>query len=264
MKSPRWRNLLASAFAAAGLALSAPIAPAADPVATSEGRVVIIRAAGKPDQHCIVLKSSRQADGTTMHQVRNLETGEVFQVADPRQNRPSSYAPITPMPPAKRLPTTAELAGNPAGTLTNRMKAIQKIGFSRTKKPATPPAALKQPPATAQPATAQPPVPLQAQLANLKEAIAPSQRELAAMALTLGEHHQKPEVVDAIMTACRTDPAATVRATCIRCLFRLAPEAPQVIPVIEDRRSDKNVEVQKLAKLALEELSRRDAGKERR
>lgn len=248
----RWRKICATALLAAGFG---GVVSAADMPAKQPGRIVVIREAGKPDRHCVVLRSTVLPDGSTVHEVRNVQTGETFRVADPR-----TATTVTPKPPVHRLPTTAELAG--ANISSDH--AIQPAGFFKKPKTPMPPAAPKQPPATAQPATTQPPASLQEQLANLREGIAPSQRELAAMALTLGESHKSPEVVAALMNACRTDPAPMVRATCIRCLFRLAPDAPQVIPIIEERKSDKNVEVQKLAALALEELHRQSAEKERR
>jgi hypothetical protein len=202
-----------------------------------------------------------------IHEVRALDSGETFFVTDSRPPGISVYAPtpyVPAAPPLRRTPTNAELAGSPSGSLTSRSNSIERMGFTRSSKVSPPPAAPTQPPAAAQPATTQPPASLQAQLANLKDGAVPSQRELAAMSLTLSEHHKSPEVVTALMTSCKTDPAATVRATCVRCLFRLSVESPQVIPIIADRQSDKNVEVQKIAKLAMEELERRHSISDKR
>lgn len=259
MKFHRWRKIVAHAMIAGSLVGGVN---AAEPVSRHEGRMVIVREAGKPDRNCIVLRSIVQANGTRLHEVRNIETGEVFRIADPK---PVGVIPVTPSAvPERRVPTTAELAGNPAGSLTADTQAIQKVGFVRKPKEITPPAAPRQPPATAQPAPAQPPAPVQEQLAKLRSATTPQERELAALTLTLGAARKTHEIIAALMSACRDDPAPAVRLTCIRCLFRLAPEAPQVVPILEERLKDKNVEVKKLARLALDELNQQQSEKERR
>jgi hypothetical protein len=56
-------------------------------------------------------------------------------------------------------------------------------------------------------------------MATLQEALGPSERERAVIALAQGPNNREPEVVAALLRAARTDPAATVRACCVHCLW---------------------------------------------
>jgi len=77
------------------------------------------------------------------------------------------------------------------------------------------------------------------------------------MVLAVSEARTLPEVVKAIMSSARHDPAASVRATCVRCLYRLSSEAPDVIPVLAECRLDPNAEVAATAAKAMEEIGKR-------
>src|SRR5262249_2558495 len=57
-------------------------------------------------------------------------------------------------------------------------------------------------------------------LATLKDALQPSERQTAAEALIEGATGRSPEVRTALLTAVQQDPAATVRAACLRCLAK--------------------------------------------
>ena len=64
---------------------------------------------------------------------------------------------------------------------------------------------------------------VQPALRVLKEALLPSQREAAADSLCKVDWKVCPQVVDALMSAAKEDPAATVRASCVRCLVGTRP-----------------------------------------
>jgi hypothetical protein len=68
----------------------------------------------------------------------------------------------------------------------------------------------------------------------LRDALYPSQRELAAESLAKVDWHSHPHVVQALLTAARQDPAATVRAGCIRCLAQMNVNT---VPVVEAARA---------------------------
>ena len=258
----RW-NWGKAALIAAGLVGAAQ---AQTPTPGDPAQVVVIRETGKPEQRCVIEYSVPQADGKTMHYVRDVATGERFRVLDGRVNKAAS-APIV----SKhwvRLNTPNDsgmaqaLASSPArDAATRHTPTAAELARSAPKagapapgpKPTMPPAK----PLVMLPNADDGGSPVRAQLNQLSDAIPASQREAAATVLAISDARTLPEVVKALMGSARHDPAASVRTTCVRCLYRLSGEVPDVVAVIAQCRSDPDTEVAATAAKAMEEIGKR-------
>jgi hypothetical protein len=75
-------------------------------------------------------------------------------------------------------------------------------------------------------------------LKMLEESDYPSQREWAADQLAVQSARSSPQVVDALMTAARKDPAATVRSCCVRCLARIGVQTTPMTSLLKDLQKD--------------------------
>ena len=103
------------------------------------GQVVVIREPGKPDHRCLIERSTLQTNGSKVHDVRDLDTGERMRVLDKRtakaipsavtqtaakQTIPNdagmtaalSASPFAPQTDEKRVPTLAEQASSAGKT----------------------------------------------------------------------------------------------------------------------------------------------------
>ena len=207
MKSHRWHRNWLAATAAAGLAVGGVWA---DPPAVPQ-TVILLREPGKPDRKCVIERTTPQADGTLLHEVRDAATGEKFRVTDSRRHtgllgpviarKPNTTEPplANPAPP-RRLPTTAELAGYASPTVPPGENGPQLNGILRRTKPAVAGS------------------PVQVQVQKLKDAVDPTEREMAAMTLTLSDARNSLEVIDALVTAAKaTRLRACVCAWCDAC-----------------------------------------------
>ena len=88
--------------------------------------------------------------------------------------------------------------------------------------------------------------PLPLVMVTLKEALYPSQREEAAEKLGFSvDMKKRPEVVACLVDAAQVDPAANVRAACVRSLIRLEANTPEVVAVLRNLRSDRDAVVRK-------------------
>jgi hypothetical protein len=72
----------------------------------------------------------------------------------------------------------------------------------------------------------------------LKEALYPSHREQAADRLGSAENRTQREVVDALVLGAKEDPAATVRAACVRALTRMKADGPAVAAALRELSKD--------------------------
>lgn len=66
----------------------------------------------------------------------------------------------------------------------------------------------------------------------------PAQREWAAQTLATYDHRNHPQVLQALCTAARQDPAATVRAGCVYSLSRLNIQGEPVLSTLQTLRTD--------------------------
>jgi len=144
--------------------------------------------------------------------------GPMVQAMPPRQ-------PYPPMPPAKTMPpasaagTQVAMAGSPA---------------------ALPPKA----PSSNQPL-----------IAMLKDAEYPSHREWAADKLALLDWRTNSQIVEALLSAARDDPAAMVRAGCVRSLAKMNVNTPAVVTALREMKSDRDAAVQHEVEQALSTLA---------
>jgi hypothetical protein len=257
MRRSSWGKAM---LAAVGIGIAVAGASRAQaPAVGDPAQVVVIREPGKPEQRCVIEFVLSQSDGKSMYYVRDIATGERMRVVDGRPNKMAG-GPIvgrvvsrldTPtdrgmtsalassplrVAPSQRISTAAELAGTAPAASGTKPKLVSSSSKPKVQDQASP---------------------VELQIAQLKDGQGSTQREAAAMVLAVSEARTKPEVVKAIMTAARSDPAPSVRTTCVRCLYRLCGEVPDVVPVIADCRSDLNPEVSATAAKALEEIGKR-------
>jgi hypothetical protein len=89
----------------------------------------------------------------------------------------------------------------------------------------------------------------------LKDSIYPSQREWAADQLSACDWHKNLQLVPELLKAAKEDPAATVRAGCIRCLARMNVDTVPVVLAIQKMKKDTDPRVQSEAEQALSVLA---------
>jgi hypothetical protein len=87
-------------------------------------------------------------------------------------------------------------------------------------------------------------------LQTLKDSIYPSQREIAVDNLAKLDPRMHPHVVSVVVKGCTEDPAATVRAACVRCLIKMNAQGQEVTAAIQAAKADKDPRVQHEAKQA--------------
>jgi len=92
-------------------------------------------------------------------------------------------------------------------------------------------------------------------LAMLRNALYPSHREIAAMQLSAYSAQQYPQVVRALLTAAKVDPAATVRAACVSGLMKMQVCSPEMFALLHQLRSDADPRVHQEVERALTRLA---------
>jgi hypothetical protein len=75
-------------------------------------------------------------------------------------------------------------------------------------------------------------------LTQLVEALGPSERQQAASALVYGPNRHDPQVLGAVVHTALTDPAATVRAHCVRCLVDVHGSSPAFLAALPKLSQD--------------------------
>jgi hypothetical protein len=84
-------------------------------------------------------------------------------------------------------------------------------------------------------------------LATLKESMYPSQREWAAEQLSELNWHMQPQVVESLSKGAQDDPAATVRAACVRALGHMKVNTQEVVALVQDLKNDRDPRVRQEA-----------------
>jgi hypothetical protein len=79
----------------------------------------------------------------------------------------------------------------------------------------------------------------------------PSQREWAVEGLAASDWRHDPTIVPALVKAAREDPAATVRAACVRCLVKVNTGNRAVMAVVESLKADPDARVRQEVDIAL-------------
>lgn len=92
-------------------------------------------------------------------------------------------------------------------------------------------------------------------VAMLRDSVYPSHREWAADKLALLDAKSNPQAVQALAAAAREDPAATVRAGCVRSLVKMNVCTPAVLEALRALKGDADATVQREAEQALTVLA---------
>ncbi len=90
---------------------------------------------------------------------------------------------------------------------------------------------------------------------GLRDSLYPSQREWAAENMATVDWRLHPQVIQFLTTAAKEDPAATVRATCLRCLAKMKANTAPVITVVRGLRIDSDPRVRQEAERAMAVLA---------
>jgi hypothetical protein len=91
-------------------------------------------------------------------------------------------------------------------------------------------------------------------IALLQDSVLPSEREMAVLKLAGHDLTAHPEIAQVVLNAAQKDPAATVRAACVRCLARQCGNNPLVRNTLGSLRNDRDPRVRQAADQALNGL----------
>ncbi len=147
-------------------------------------------------------------------------------------------------PPYPYAPNPA-VAMNPAGPAMGQ--GVITVGYQAPAGPANP-AAYGYPGYPA-------PNPAMQLVATLQDSLYPSQREWAADNLVGCDWRNQPQVVSALTTSAAKDPAATVRAACVRALARMGANSAAVVTTVHGLKTDGDPRVRQAAEEALATLA---------
>jgi hypothetical protein len=93
-------------------------------------------------------------------------------------------------------------------------------------------------------------------LAVLKDSLYPSQREWAADSLASQRGSQaQPQVVQGLLAAAKDDPAATVRASCVRAIAQLQINTVPAVTIVQSLQRDPDPRVRREVEQALPVLT---------
>jgi hypothetical protein len=85
----------------------------------------------------------------------------------------------------------------------------------------------------------------------LRESLLPSEREWAVERLSKCDWQSDYVILQALLSAAREDPAASVRTACVRALVRMKARSPAVVSTLEALNADPDIRVRKAAEQAL-------------
>ncbi len=92
-------------------------------------------------------------------------------------------------------------------------------------------------------------------IATLHGAALPSEREMAVEQLSQYSWQAQPQVVTALMDGAKNDPAATVRASCVRALAKMKVNTVPAVQTVQALKDDKDVRVRQEVQQALAIMS---------
>jgi hypothetical protein len=92
-------------------------------------------------------------------------------------------------------------------------------------------------------------------LGTLRDSIYPSHREWAVNNLATLDGKSNPQVVQALLSAAREDPAASVRASCVRGLARMKVTSAPALAVMQALKGDADPRVRMEVDRALTTLA---------
>ena len=93
-------------------------------------------------------------------------------------------------------------------------------------------------------------------MAILHDSPYPSRREMAVETLARADWHSDPNVLPILIQTAREDVAATVRATCIRCLTGMEANTGPVVETLRKLKADPDARVRREVEAALMTLTR--------
>jgi hypothetical protein len=102
--------------------------------------------------------------------------------------------------------------------------------------------------------------PMASAITTMRDSIYPSQREWAAGQLATADWRTHADVLHALLTGAREDPAPTVRAACVRALARMNANSTQVVSTLQTLKMDGDPRVLHEVEEALATLTPTDAG----
>jgi hypothetical protein len=174
----------------------------------------------------------------------------------------SPAAPTGSSMPASSSNSMMAQATQPAGNSYPANPSVITAGFPRAGLAnQTVPAAYQttmyqtQPPHPSLTAVKSTPENIQKMVTALRDSLYPSQREWAAESMAAVDWRNHPQVVQSLTTAAKDDPAATVRAGCVRCLAKMKANTVPVVTVMRDLRRDPDPRVRQEAEQALSVLA---------
>ncbi len=166
---------------------------------------------------------------------------------------PNGFSPRNPAPGMPGVPpgTALALAGAPRGPMGPAGYGPGMPYAPAAYHPAMLPAARPSAPQTqAAPAAMSTPQ----LLSMLKDSLYPSHREWAADCLSRQDWRSQPQVVPALLTAAKEDPAATVRAGCVRALANMKVNTLPVVTAVQALKADADPRVRLAVEDALPAL----------
>jgi hypothetical protein len=92
-------------------------------------------------------------------------------------------------------------------------------------------------------------------LTTLRDSLYPSEREMAAEELAHCDWRAQPGVVQALVTAAKTDPAPLVRVSCVRALGRMKANIMPVVSAVQGLKADADLRVRQEVEHTLGVLS---------
>jgi hypothetical protein len=165
----------------------------------------------------------------------------------PEAGQPAGYSHIDDRPGIAHVTDIP-----PAGEKVASESKKPIMDFLRTlwKAPLKDPAPLQSIQVAEMPAPAPAPSPQKFQ-AVLHDSLMPSEREMAAEALSGFPQQQDPTIVPALLRCAAEDPAATVRAACIHGLVKMNANTSEVIGVLMNLKADPDLRVRREVHQAL-------------
>ncbi len=102
---------------------------------------------------------------------------------------------------------------------------------------------------------------LRQSLAQLQDALSPSDREMAVMTLSQYDHRRSPEIVHALLAGAKKDPAGTVRAACVNALVRMQISVDEMSSTLNALKKDADPRVRQAVQRALQGQNGSDLGR---
>lgn len=226
--------------------------------APREGEVVVFRTAGQPERRLKVTHVSAFPDGETLVDVQDTATGDKYTLPG-KVLAAAGRKPTPPTPPAPEIPAPPPPVPVPVVPVPVPVPApVVAPPSVGVRAPVVPEPPVQPVVAVAVQPDAQMLAEIRPLLVALHRSIRPTVREDAATGLTEGRYGSRPEVKATLAYAAMTDPAASVRAHCVRCLTALGYHHPVYVDYLKACASSGAPDVKTAAVAALAALAPRN------